>query len=206
MYRILYQSDNDSNDNDNNDTNDNENRVSEMHHTLLWKGKTTVVFHDKSWNNENIGQGMDETHDPNYTFEEIDYYGWRRSFSINVPSLFELDDIYWASVSCYYHANKFKKTKPEWYKKLSSAPSLSLKKFCNNNKKYQDTYFDEYKNTILYKGNLAKFVQNKQLGEILIKTYPAKLLLKKHNTFFPSLELMKVRLYLINNKNYYFHE
>lgn len=207
MYRILYQSDND-NESENEGESENESDT-DIQNTMdnfniLWKGRTTVVIHDKNLNSESIGKGLDETYDPRYTFEDIDYYGWRRTLSINIPSLFELDNMYWNSVSCYYHANKFKKTKPEWYKKLSDTPFLYLKKFCNDHKQYQDPYFDDYKNTILYKGNLAKFIENKQLAEILIKTYPAKLLLKKYNILIPALELMKVRLYLINNKNYYF--
>lgn len=163
----------------------------------LWMGNTTVVFSDTIDSNEDIGKGKMETLDTNYQFEDIDYYHWRRTLSIHCYSPFTLDNLVWENVSCFYHANKFKYTQPQWYRMLSQMELDSIKKFCIDNRKHIDSSFKLNRSMILYQGTKAKYEENKQLADILIKTYPAKLLLYENDNLYPAHELMKVRMDLI---------
>lgn len=114
----------------------------------------------------------------------------------DVQVLFELDGLKWASVEHYYHANKFKKNNPDYYRLFSidsgsqimDDPKKALgaggktgkvagKKFRPKEVVMDEDFFDNKNNErIMEKGQQAKYEQNEMAKAVLLATKDAKLL------------------------------
>jgi len=129
---------------------------------------------------------------------------WRRVLSnmyvkpkVNdkVSTLFELDGLKWASVEHYYHANKFKKNNPDYYRLFSidsgseimADPLKALgaggktgkikgKKFRPSNVVMDEDFFDgKNREIIMESGQKAKYEQDDLSRRVLLATKEAKL-------------------------------
>ena len=171
----------------------------------LFNDKVVFVFYSKS-SNKTPGKGKGEiiSDDRMIEFNELAKLGsWRKVLSNfymkpkidgEVVPLFELDGLKWASVEHYYHANKFKKNHPDYYRlfaidsgsQIMDDPKKALgaggktgkvsgKKFRPKNVVIDEDFFDDNNNErIMEKGQSEKY-QDTHAKQVLMATKDAKL-------------------------------
>lgn len=172
----------------------------------LFNDNTVFMFYSKSANKK-PGKGKGETipDDRLIEFNELaKMKDWRKVLSNfymkpkrdgEVVSLFELDGLKWASVEHYYHANKFKKNHPDYYRLFSidsgsqimddarkalgaggKTGKVSGKKFRPKNVVMDEDFFDDNNNEkVMEKGQMAKYQQDDISRQVLLATKDAKL-------------------------------
>ena len=145
---------------------------------------------------------------------------WRQKLDNSWPQAFLLDDHKWYSVEHYYNASKFKKSHPDYYLKFTLDKGSEINKdvqkakaagskdgkfngkiLRDKNIKISSDFYDNNNNKKeLKKAIESKFIQNKDLQNMLIETQNADLMIFKR-TKQPKLakELMEVREKLINS-------
>ena len=119
-----------------------------------------------------------------------------KSTSERPEPLFELDGLKWASVEHYYHANKFKKNNPDYYKLFSIDSSSEImgdprkalgaggktgkikgKKYRPNDVVMDEDFFDDKNNErVMERGQQAKYEQDELSKKVLLDTKDAKLI------------------------------
>jgi len=160
---------------------------------------TVFQFYSKSSDKPLPGRGAGEKINP--TNQEkysklATMTGWRKVLSNFYMAPFKLDDRTWNSVEHYYHANKFKKSHPDFYEQftvesgsdISTDPAFAKaaggKSGKYKSKKWKrqkditidDDFFTSGRNqTIMEAGQYAKYSQNKPALEVLLATNDAKL-------------------------------
>lgn len=172
----------------------------------LFNDNAVFMFYSKS-SNKKPGKGKGETipDDRLIEFNELaKMKDWRKVLSNfymkpkrdgEVVPLFELDGLKWASVEHYYHANKFKKNHPDYYRLFSidsgsqimddpkkalgaggKTGKVSGKKFRPKNVIMDEDFFDDNNNeTVMEKGQMAKYQQDDIARQVLLATKDAKL-------------------------------
>ena len=174
----------------------------------LFNEDTVFYFHSGS-SNKPPGKSKGKTINEKIRDEDIPKYsalkkikGWRRVLSnmyvkpTEKPStLFELDGLKWASVEHYYHANKFKKNNPDFYRLFSinsnsqimGDPKKALgaggktgrikgKKFRPSDVVMDEDFFDDKNSEIVMeRGQKAKYEQDDLSKQVLLATNDAKL-------------------------------
>ena len=144
--------------------------------------QTVLQFYSRSSGKPFPGKGAGEKlNDPPSTFGELSKIpNWRKRLSNFDKTPFTLDGKEWQSVEHYYHASKFKKDNPDFYATFSldskselSKDPLAAKKAGGkkSNVKMDSDFFESGRNiTVMNKAWEAKFQQNEELKDILIKT------------------------------------
>lgn len=172
----------------------------------LFNDNAIFMFYSKSANKK-PGKGKGETipDDRLIEFNELaKMKDWRKVLSNfymkpkrdgEVEPLFELDGLKWASVEHYYHANKFKKNHPDYYRLFSidsgsqimddpkkalgaggKTGKVSGKKFRPKDVVMDADFFDDNNNeAIMEKGQMAKYQQDDISRQVLLATKDAKL-------------------------------
>lgn len=173
----------------------------------LFTDDVVFMFYSKSADKK-PGKGNGETisAEKMLEFNELaKMKNWRKTLSNfytkpkrdgEVQPLFELDGLKWASVEHYYHANKFKKNNPDYYRLFSidsgsqimDDPKKALgaggktgkvagKKFRPKEVVMDEDFFDNKNNErIMEKGQQAKYEQDETARAVLLATKDAKLL------------------------------
>ena len=138
----------------------------------------------------------------------------KRNENNEIVPLFELDGYKWASVEHYYHANKFIKENPDFYKKftmdeqteISFDPSKARGAggktgkikgilFRPESVKMDSTFMDNKNNeNIMYKAQYEKYRQNEELKNMLLLTNDSKLIhIVRGQDNVPFWNTMKIR-------------
>ena len=172
----------------------------------LFNDNTVFMFYSKSANKKpGKGKGEIIPDDRLIEFNELaKMKDWRKVLSNfymkpkrdgEVVPLFELDGLKWASVEHYYHANKFKKNHPDYYRLFSidsgsqimddarkalgaggKTGKVSGKKFRPKNVVMDEDFFDDNNNEkVMEKGQMAKYQQDDISRQVLLATKDAKL-------------------------------
>lgn len=206
----------------------------------LFNENTVFVFYSKSANKK-PGRGKGEII-PDERLVEFNQLAkikdWRKVLSNfymkpkrdgEVDPLFELDGLKWASVEHYYHANKFKKNHPDYYRLFSidsgsqimddpkkakgaggKTGKVAGKKFRPKNVVMDEDFFDDNNNeVIMEKAQMAKYKQDDMSRQVLLETKDAKLVhyiaSRKSATERPPnivfYDTMRIRHRLKRNKN-----
>ena len=186
--------------------------------------KDDVVFqyYFKSAGNKFPGEGVGEKLNKERKNEFIELsriLDWRRKLSNYWESNLKIDGKTWKTVEHYYQGNKFKKNNPEYYDKftlesnsdISKDPALANaagsvtgkyqgKKVRDDKIKLDEGFFDK-KDDIMNIAQAAKYDQNKDLADILLKTKDTKLM-QFNKGREPEVQdiLMKIRSDLIKSK------
>jgi len=120
---------------------------------------------------------------------------WRKVLSNFYEGEFELDGLRWLSVEHFYHASKFKKSNPNFYKLFSLDSKSDISKLPEMAKgaggksgKFKGKQIRPRKITLdedffssgenekaMYRGQMAKYKQNKEAKDVLMATKDAKL-------------------------------
>ena len=120
---------------------------------------------------------------------------WRKTLSNFYEGKFKLDNMNWLSVEHFYHASKFKKSNPNFYKlfsldsksDISKLPAMAKgaggktgkfkgKQIRPKNIKIDEDFFSSGENEkAMYRGQMAKYKQNKEANDVLLETKDAKL-------------------------------
>ena len=120
---------------------------------------------------------------------------WRKVLSNFYEGEFELDGLRWLSVEHFYHASKFKKSQPNFYKlfsldsksDISKLPAMAKgaggktgkfkgKQIRPKKITMDDDFFSSGENEkAMYRGQMAKYKQNKEAKDVLLATQDAKL-------------------------------
>ena len=176
----------------------------------LFNDDTVFYFHSGSANKK-PGKAIGKTIQEKIKDEDISKFkelekikDWRKVLSNfytkpkedeKVVPLFELDGLKWASVEHYYHANKFKKNNPDFYRlfainsgsQIMDDPKKALgaggKTGRIKGKQFRpreivmDEDFEDGKNKeiVMEKGQQAKFEQDELAKQVLLATKDAKL-------------------------------
>ena len=160
---------------------------------------TVFQFYSKSSDKPLPGKGAGEsieTKNINKFKELSNIKGWRKVLSNFYMAPFTLDGFTWNSVEHYYHANKFKKGHPEFYKLFTVESNSDISKdpaFAKSaggktgrsskmkwkrpaNVKMDDDFFSSGRNEITMEaGQFAKYSQNELPKRVLLATKDAKL-------------------------------
>ena len=192
----------------------------------LYDDSVVLAFYSKSSEKPFPGEGASESIT---TLRKSDYMqlskikNWRKMLSNfyvkrnennEIVPLFELDGYKWASVEHYYHANKFIKENPDFYKKftmdeqteISFDPSKAKGAggktgkikgilFRPESVKIDSTFMDNKNNeNIMYKAQYEKYRQNEELKNMLLLTNDSKLIhIVRGQDNIPFWNTMKIR-------------
>ena len=150
--------------------------------------KPIFQFYSKSADKPKPGEGSGERIDPMDVVKYVDLAkikSWRRKLSNFWPAPFKLDGRRWASVEHYYQASKFKKSNPTFYASFSldsgsdlSKDPLKAKKAGGKTKTplrpsavtIDSDFFDGAHEKAMFDAQKAKFTQNPDMTDLLIKT------------------------------------
>jgi predicted NAD-dependent protein-ADP-ribosyltransferase YbiA (DUF1768 family) len=177
--------------------------LSEASMRNLYDGNIVLSFYEKSDNKPLPGKGAGEKIPEAQVREFAELRAikdWRRKLADmwtkpDEGALFSLDNHQWSSVENYYQGSKFKKQNPDFYlsfsldsgTELSRNPEMA-KKAGGLTGKYKGEllrpktveidrdFFGKRRNAELAAAQNAKFIQNVELKDILLKTRNAKLL------------------------------
>ena len=162
------------------------------------------------------GEKIKQSHVKEY-FELSKIEDWRQKLSNQWNSEFKLNGLQWLSVEHYYQASKFKNNNHAYYLQfsLNSGSDLSKdpimahgagskngrvngKPFRNKDIKIDDDFFTGRAEEEMFKAQLCKFKQNKDMRDVLLKTGRAKLIhyriKKKTPIFFKTLVYVRYLL------------
>ena len=195
-----------------NDDDDEDNFISNLG---SYDPNVTFMFHSNSYNKKIPGTGSGESipKDKLHMFKNLNQSNWRRKLDDSFIAPFELDNHKWNSVKHYYQGSKYKKRFPDYYLSFSIDSDSDISKDVELAKKkgskigqeprvkidpdfYGSRSVKERQNAIK-----AKFEQNPELKDILISTYPAKLV-KFVRGNKPSIDsdLLEIRKKFIDEK------
>ena len=178
------------------------------------------MFYNKSQNKPLPGNGSGEkiSKDKLILFKELNKIkDWRKKLDDEWNAPFVIDNHRWLSIEHYYQGSKFRKGFPDFYLKFSLDSESDISKDVSlakkaGSKKPEDTREknitidpDFYGERNLEEHELAmrsKYEQNLDLKELLMATYPAKLLnFKRGKEPEVCTSLMKLRKEFIDNRN-----
>ena len=187
----------------------------------LYKEDVVFQYYSKSAGNKFPGEGAGEVLNKERKKEFIELSkipDWRRKLSNFWESNLKLDGKTWKSVEHYYQGNKFKEKHPEFYEKftiesssdISKDPALAKaaggptgkyegKRVRDEKIKIDEGFFDK-KDEVMTVAQEAKYEQNKDLADILLKTKDAKLMHFKRGSEPERQDiLMKIRSELVTS-------
>jgi len=187
----------------------------------LYKEDVVFQYYSKSAGNKFPGEGAGEVLNKERKKEFIELSkisDWRRKLSNFWESNLKLDGKTWKSVEHYYQGNKFKEKHPEFYEKftldsssdISKEPALAKaaggptgkyegKRVRDEKIKIDEGFFDK-KDEVMSLAQQAKYEQNKDLADILLKTNDAKLMHFKRGSEPERQDiLMKIRSKLVTS-------
>jgi predicted NAD-dependent protein-ADP-ribosyltransferase YbiA (DUF1768 family) len=187
----------------------------------LYKEDVVFQYYSKSAGNKFPGEGAGELLNKERKKEFIELSkipDWRRKLSNFWESNLKLDGKTWKSVEHYYQGNKFKEKHPEFYEKftvestsdISKYPALAKaaggptgkyegKRVRDEKIKIDEGFFDK-KDEVMTVAQEAKYEQNKDLADILLKTKDAKLMHFKRGSEPERQDiLMKIRSELVTS-------
>jgi len=186
----------------------------------LYDPNIVFMFYNKSQNKPLPGNGSGEkiTKDKLILFKELNKVkDWRKKLDDEWSAPFVVDNHRWLSIEHYYQGSKFRKGFPDFYlnfaldsesdisKDVSLAKKAGSKKPDDTRAKNITLDPDFYGERSLEERELAmrsKFEQNLDLKELLMATYPAKLLnFKRGKEPEVRMSLMKLRKEFIDNRN-----
>ena len=160
---------------------------------------TVFQFYSKSSDKPLPGRGAGEKINPKNHKIYLDLasmIGWRKILSNFYMAPFKMDGRTWNSVEHYYHANKFKKSHPEFYEKFTIESNSDISKdpaFAKaaggKSGKYkpkqwqrpknitidEDFFIDGRNQKVMEDGQFAKYSQNELTKKVLLATKDAKL-------------------------------
>ena len=181
----------------------------------LYKEDVVFQYYSKSAGNKFPGEGAGEMLNKERKKEFLELSkipDWRRKLSKYWESNLKLDGKTWKTVEHYYQGNKYKINNPDFYQKftiesssdISKDPGLAKaaggptgkyegKKVRDDKIRIDPDFFDK-KDEVMNVAQKAKYEQNKELTDILLKTKDAKLMHFKRGSE-PEREdiLMKIR-------------
>ncbi len=187
----------------------------------LYKEDVVFQYYSKSAGNKFPGEGAGEILNKERKKEFIELSkipDWRRKLSNFWESNLKLDGKTWKTVEHYYQGNKYKNNNPDFYQKftiesssdISKDPALAKaaggptgkyegKKVRDDKIKIDPGFFDK-KDEVMTIAQKAKYEQNKELADILLKTKDAKLMHFKRGSEPERQDvLMKIRSELITS-------
>ena len=187
----------------------------------LYDENIVFMFYNKSQNKPLPGNGSGEKipMDKMIMFKELKKIkDWRKKLDDEWNAPFAVDNHRWLSIEHYYQASKFRKGFPDFYLQFSLdsesdiSKDVSLAKKAGSKKTDKDIRDenividpDFYGERNLEEHELAmrsKYEQNLDLKELLMATYPAKLLnFKRGKEPEVCMSLMKLRKEFIDNRN-----
>ena len=187
----------------------------------LYKDDVVFQYYSKSAGNKFPGEGAGEILNKERKKEFLDLSkipDWRRKLSNFWESNLKLDGKTWKTVEHYYQGNKYKNNNPDFYQKftiesssdISKDPALAKaaggptgkyegKKVREEKIKIDEGFFDK-KDEVMTIAQEAKYEQNKELADILLKTKDAKLMHFKRGSEPERQDvLMKIRSELVTS-------
>ena len=187
---------------------DDDNETNDIH-SDLFESNTIFMFHANSQKKPKPGKGSNETIPSNKVlqFKPLEKCNdWRKKLDDSYITSFTIDKHKWASVEHYYQGSKFKNGFPDYYLQfsldsesdISKDVDLAKKKGTNKGQdkkvKIDPDFYGERSISERISALNEKFKQNDELKDILIKTYPAKLVkFSRGNPPKPDMELMQIR-------------
>lgn len=182
----------------------------------LFDNDTEFVFHSKAQKKAKPGKASGEKIPKNKMihYKKLEKMtDWRKKLDNSYPAPFMLDNNKWQSVDHYYQGSKFKKGFPDHYlqfsldsksdisKNIELAKKEGSRKGTSKNIKIDPDFYGERSVEEKQKAIEAKFEQNEDLKEMLINTYPAKLLhFKRGKPSTLSNDVLKIRKKFMDEK------
>ena len=187
----------------------------------LYKDDVVFQYYSKSAGNKFPGEGAGEILNKERKKEFLELSkipDWRRKLSNFWESKLKLDGKTWKTVEHYYQGNKYKNNNPDCYQKftiesssdISKDPALAKaaggptgkyegKRVRDEKIKIDEGFFDK-KDEVMTIAQEAKYEQNKDLADILLKTKDAKLMHFKRGSEPERQDiLMKIRSELVTS-------
>lgn len=169
----------------------------ENHKDVSFNDNIVFQFYSKS-RDMKPGKGAGEkisVEDMSKYSELAEMKNWRKVLSNFYEGEFELDGLRWLSVEHFYHASKFKKSQPNFYKlfsldsksDISKLPAMAKgaggktgkfkgKQIRPKKITMDEDFFSSGENEkAMYRGQMAKYKQNKEAKDVLMATKDAKL-------------------------------
>lgn len=169
----------------------------ENHKDVSFNENIVFQFYSKS-RDMKPGKGAGEkisAEDMSKFSELAEMKNWRKVLSNFYEGEFKLDGLKWLSVEHFYHASKFKKTQPNFYKlfsldsksDISKLPAMAKgaggktgkfkgKQIRPKKITMDEDFFSSKENEkAMYRGQMAKYKQNKEAKDVLMATKDAKL-------------------------------
>ena len=169
----------------------------ENHKDVSFNENVVFQFYSKS-RDMKPGKGAGEKigNEDVMKFSELaEMKNWRKVLSNFYEGEFELDGMKWLSVEHFYHASKFKKSNPNFYKlfsldsksDISKLPAMAKgaggktgkfkgKQIRPKKITMDEDFFSTGENEkAMYRGQMAKYKQNKVAKDVLLATKDAKL-------------------------------
>lgn len=130
---------------------------------------------------------------------------WRQALSNFAPARFTQDELTWNSAEHYFHAQKYRSSHPDYFRKfaiesgdtLATAAGADVRKAGRAIKMTQDAieiWSGGKSSAVIFVAQLAKFRQNADAREVLIATHDAVL---KHKASFRDPVVIEHNLMLV---------
>jgi predicted NAD-dependent protein-ADP-ribosyltransferase YbiA (DUF1768 family) len=175
-----------------------------------------IISSNKFYPGFGKGEKIKQSHIPNY-LELSKIENWRQKLSNQWKAEFKLNGLQWLSVEHYYQGSKFKNNNHAYYLQFSLNSGSDLSKdpitahgagsktgrvngklFRNKDIKIDDDFFNGRGEEEMFKAQLCKFKQNKDMRGVLLKTGHSKLMhyriKKKTPIFFKTLVYVRYLL------------